>query len=76
MYLINPLNLFTSRGSHHTPMEFGLAANGAGAAAGTFTKEAIGNMAGPGTLTYAAIGNIQAEATDGTGGIGISPLAP
>ena len=69
------MNLSTNKASHHTPMEFGLAANGAGVAAGTFTKKAIGSMEGPGTPTYAVIGNIPTEATGGIEGTGINIVA-
>jgi hypothetical protein len=77
MYPINPLSRFTSRGLHRTPTEFGLAVNGAGVAAGTFTKEAIGNTeGGPVMIMCVVIGNIPTAATGGTEGTGISPLPP
>ena len=71
MYLTNLLNLCTSKGWRHMMEQFGLAANGAGAAADMSTPAVIGTMGGQDMPTFAATGNTQAVATDGTEGAGI-----
>ena len=52
--------------------QFGLAANGAGAAADILIYAAIGTMQGRAMRTFAATGNIQPADIGGTGGIGIN----
>ena len=61
---------------HLTREQYGLTANGAGAADATYTPAATGTGQGKAMLTYAEHGYTKDAVTHGIEGIGINPPAP